>query len=183
MRILECPLYGIQEECTMPQMCTIRPLCSWMWWNPPGVEDQGHAASIVEAEDRTTEQCPPGRTRGWGSHQRQWRRTNAYFSSFLEDVEAEEQINVVLLEEEHINLCTEAPWFLDSGASSHVTGNRSLLTDITSARVSSIKIAAGQTLLVVGKGNVTAQKANGEIKQARDVLPYVRVWFSNFVSK
>ena len=62
----------------------------------------------------------------------------------------------------------EEPWFLDSGASSHVTGNPLLLTNTSHSSVSSICTATRQILLVQHKGNVTF--SNHEVKSVKDVL-------------
>jgi hypothetical protein len=49
----------------------------------------------------------------------------------------------------------EDDWFLDSGASSHVTGNARLVSNMTPSAVHSIRTANGQVLPVTAKGNVT----------------------------
>lgn len=62
----------------------------------------------------------------------------------------------------------EDPWFLDSGASSHVTGNSNLISDISDSSISSIRTAAGQVLPVSYKGNV--QFTDPEVKTINDIL-------------
>ena len=62
----------------------------------------------------------------------------------------------------------EEQWFLDSGASSHVTGNSSLLFDKSHSSTSTIRTAAGQILPVVHKGNVNF--SDKSVKTVRDVL-------------
>ena len=47
------------------------------------------------------------------------------------------------------------PWFLDSGASSHVTGNGNLLSNLIDSSISSIWTAAGQVHLLHNKGTVS----------------------------
>jgi hypothetical protein len=53
---------------------------------------------------------------------------------------------------ELVNICTnvEQAWFLDSGASSHVTGHKPLLTNIHTSSIPSIRTARGQIMLVEG---------------------------------
>jgi hypothetical protein len=43
-------------------------------------------------------------------------------------------------------------WFLNSGASAHVTGNRDLLTDVRTGPNSTITTAAEKSLPIVGQG-------------------------------
>lgn len=62
----------------------------------------------------------------------------------------------------------EEPWFLDSGASSHVTRNASLMTNPTESSVSSIRTAVGQVLPVKNKGTVSFPTS--KIKSVGDVL-------------
>jgi histone deacetylase 1/2 len=76
---------------------------------------------------------------------------------------------------EEINVClaafaAEEDWFLDSGATSHVTGNRSLLLNLDQSSVPSVRLAGNQVMPVEGKGNVRIEDTNGEIKIVSDVL-------------
>jgi hypothetical protein len=99
----------------------------------------------------------------------------------IED-ETEEDSN-----EATVNACLAAfapeedDWFLDSGASSHITGNERLVSNITTSAVPSIRTANGQVLPVTAKGNVTIQEVTGEIKSIRNVL-YVPGVRSNLLS-
>ena len=87
-----------------------------------------------------------------------------------------EEVDDVDVNQALINACMAAfstdedPWFLDSWASSHVTGNASSLTDLTESIVSSIRTASGQVLPVMNKGIVTF--SNPAINPISDV-PYV----------
>jgi hypothetical protein len=49
----------------------------------------------------------------------------------------------------------EDDWFIDSGASTHVTGNRNLLYEIRHAPHSTVSIATGKALPIVGEGVAT----------------------------
>ena len=75
---------------------------------------------------------------------------------------------------EVINACVvanvEEAWFLDSGASSHVTGNSHLLRDITDSRIPHIKTAGGQLMPVAGQGTVITSNSSREIKEIHRVL-------------
>jgi hypothetical protein len=75
----------------------------------------------------------------------------------------------------------EDDWFLNSGASSHVTGNARLVSNMTSSAVPSITTANGQVLPIIAKGNVTIQEVTREIKSIQNVL-YVLGVRSNLLS-
>lgn len=61
-------------------------------------------------------------------------------------------------------------YFLDSGASSHVTGNLSLLSNIAHSSISFIRSAGGQVMPVSSQGFVTHIDTSGEIKDIYNVL-------------
>ena len=62
-------------------------------------------------------------------------------------------------------------WYLDSGASNHVTGNRKLLVDVKPAEQHRVvHTAGGQSLPVKGVGSVVIQLPNGEIKTIGNIL-------------
>jgi hypothetical protein len=73
---------------------------------------------------------------------------------------------------ELINVCTdvEQAWFLDSGASSHVTGNKALLTNIHTSNVLSIRTAGGQIMKVEGQGTISTETQSGKIKIIHNIL-------------
>ena len=62
----------------------------------------------------------------------------------------------------------EEPWFLDSGASSHVIGKPNVLIDTSHSSISSIRTAGGQVLPVKYKGHVSF--SDHEVKTVQDVL-------------
>jgi hypothetical protein len=61
------------------------------------------------------------------------------------------------------------PWFLDSGTSQHVTGDKSALQSIKQDKSISIKTASGEIIPVTGKGNVLLTTREG-IKEIPRVL-------------
>lgn len=73
----------------------------------------------------------------------------------------------------------EEPWFLDSGASSHVTGNPNLLSETSTSHIASIRTAAGQVLPVKHKGHVNF--SDPKVKQVNNIL-YVPGVTTNLLS-
>ena len=73
-----------------------------------------------------------------------------------------------------VNACisggTEEEWFLDSRASSHVTGNPHLLSDISHSRIPSIRTAGGISMPVAHQGTVSTIDFSGKIKHIDQVL-------------
>ena len=73
-----------------------------------------------------------------------------------------------------VNACItggiEEEWFLDSGASSHVTGNPHLLSDISHSRIPSIRIVGGISMHVAHQGIVSTINSSGKIKHINQVL-------------
>ena len=90
-------------------------------------------------------------------------------------------------EEVTVNACMvafapeEDAWFLDSSASSHVTGDNQIVTDQSGSHVPSIRIANGQVLVVIAKGNVKIEELSKEIKTIHNVH-YVPGVKSNLLS-
>lgn len=61
-------------------------------------------------------------------------------------------------------------WFVDSGATKHVTGNKSVLTKVTpKLDTAKIKIAGGHEFSVERKGNVNLKQLDGEVKSLQNV--------------
>jgi hypothetical protein len=73
---------------------------------------------------------------------------------------------------ELVNVCTdvEHAWFLDSGASSHVIGHKSLLTNIRTSSILSIRIAGDQITPVEGQGIISTTTQFGKIKSIHNIL-------------
>ena len=55
-------------------------------------------------------------------------------------------------------------WFIDSGASAHVTGDRTLISDVRSAPQSNVTTAGGRVLPIMGQGSANLDK-NKEIQR------------------
>jgi hypothetical protein len=92
-------------------------------------------------------------------------------------------------EEVTVNSCMAAfapeedAWFLDSSASSHVTSNSQIVTNQSRSNVSSIRIANGQVLAVIAKGNVKIEESFGEMKTICNVLYVPRIKLNLLVGK
>ena len=79
---------------------------------------------------------------------------------------SQDQSNEVLAVENH-----SAAWYLNSGASNHVTGNRDLLVDVKPTEHNRVvHTAGGQSLPVKGVGSVVIKLPNGEIKTIGNIL-------------
>lgn len=80
-----------------------------------------------------------------------------------EFLESETDLAVNMLE---LNLAESSSneWFIDSGASKHVTGQKSLLSDLDSNCRSKISTAGGHTLNVAGKESVEVSTPSGGIQ-------------------
>ena len=72
-------------------------------------------------------------------------------------------------------------WILDSGATKHVSGNRSLFTNFNPGTSQSVQTASGQTLPIGGTGDVVISLSNQSILTLTDVL-YVPGLTVNLVS-
>lgn len=83
--------------------------------------------------------------------------------------------------DEHVNTCIHAitiekdDWFLDIGTTLHVIGNKNLLREIGSSKMSIIRTIDGQIMLIAGKGKVKDQNTTNAIKEIKDVLYITRV--------
>jgi hypothetical protein len=79
-------------------------------------------------------------------------------------------------DDEEINICMvvfgtdEEEWFLDSGATSHITVNQNLLSDFGPSHVPSIRTTGSQIMPVAGKGSVKISDTTEKIKVVTDVL-------------
>ncbi|KAG6486608.1 hypothetical protein ZIOFF_055186 [Zingiber officinale] len=61
-------------------------------------------------------------------------------------------------------------WFLDSGSSNHVTGNKEHFVEIDNSYNSLLELGDSKKLKIEGKGVVAIKAANGEEKQINDVF-------------
>ncbi|KAH7847714.1 hypothetical protein Vadar_029432 [Vaccinium darrowii] len=53
--------------------------------------------------------------------------------------------------------CRESMWYLDTGSSNHMCGNKSIFSELDESYRSSVKFGDGSTISVMGKGNVQIQ--------------------------
>jgi transposase InsO family protein len=72
------------------------------------------------------------------------------------------------------NICAleaDTPWILDSGATSHVTGQRSLLSGIQrTSHIGSVRTAGGQIHTVHGTGRTNLTLPSGNVTTIQDIL-------------
>jgi transposase InsO family protein len=85
--------------------------------------------------------------------------TGKHIGNNSQEVDLAESVEVCLTE---LGLREpKKPWFLDSSASQHVTGDKSALQSIEQDKSTSIKIASGEIIPVTGKGNVLLTTGEG----------------------
>jgi hypothetical protein len=77
--------------------------------------------------------------------------------------------------DEEINLClaafiAEDNWFLDFGVTSHVIGNKNLMSDLHSSSVPSNKLIGAQIMPIVANSTVKKSDVTNEIKSIYNVL-------------
>lgn len=98
--------------------------------------------------------------------------TDAVVDNFMssEDEEVSEGESGLAVSFTELNLASDHEdkrnhdWFIDSGASKHVTGLRNLLSELEEGSHSKINTAGGQSLNVEGKGTVEVPTSSGSIK-------------------
>ena len=56
----------------------------------------------------------------------------------------------------------DSAWFLDTGASNHMTGDRSLFAELDTGVHGTVKLGYGSTVHIEGKGTIVFQCRNGE---------------------
>ena len=93
------------------------------------------------------------------------------FDENLEDLSADQVVDACLVE---LNL-VETPqantaWYLDSGATHHVSGDQNALSSIRPTSGAQIRSAGGHNHCVNGVGNADIQLSSGEIKSIPHVL-------------
>ncbi|KAI5336607.1 hypothetical protein L3X38_015875 [Prunus dulcis] len=94
-------------------------------------------------------------------------------SSFVHEKASErENDNVVLLAyaaAREGNVCAEK-WYLDSGCSNHMTGNKSAFVNFKHTNNSEVRIGDGGKLVAKGSGDILFLSKSGEQKRISDVL-------------
>lgn len=99
-------------------------------------------------------------------------------ANYAEIYEEEEMLLMSLVEAD--NLQQEETWFLDSGCSNHMCGNREWFSTIDEAFRHSVKLGNDSKMEVLGKGNIRLQ-INGAIHVVTDVY-YVPDLKNNLLS-
>jgi hypothetical protein len=64
----------------------------------------------------------------------------------------------------------EEEWFLDSSASSHVTGNKLILNNLEHSNTSNIRTVGGHVMPVTVQGTIQLEGTSGEVKKVNNVL-------------
>lgn len=88
------------------------------------------------------------------------------FDSSSEDefVETQTNLAVILTELNLADSSQSSDWYLDSGASKHVTGRKDLLRDVEGGSRSRVSTAGGELLNVADKGTINFPTASGAIQ-------------------
>jgi transposase InsO family protein len=75
----------------------------------------------------------------------------------------------------------EQRWYLDSGASNHMTGSRAAFSDLDESKTGTVKFGDGSRVIIRGQGTVLFRCRNGEHRALQDVY-YIPQLRSNIVS-
>lgn len=90
-------------------------------------------------------------------------------ASHKEDVKTNTDISKALLIALSANI-NHGQWYVDSGATGHMCGNKSIMSDIVSEERSiEVNVANGDKLYTAGKGYVRVHMKNGTVKTISDV--------------
>jgi len=90
--------------------------------------------------------------------------------------EPRSRVNLGRAEEE-----AEEMWYLDTGASNHMTGNRAAFSELDTGVVGTVKFGDNSGVDIRGRGTVVLQCKAGEHKALTDVYYIPKLW-SNIVS-
>jgi len=77
--------------------------------------------------------------------------------------------------------CNSESWFLDTGCSNHMTGNKVWLRDVDLGKNTKVKLVDHRTLTAEGMGNITIEGNNGKMAIIEEVL-YVPGMHCNLLS-
>jgi hypothetical protein len=99
-----------------------------------------------------------------------WEEDNANYAEF-----AMEEETLLMAQTEHSNEAREEVWYLDSGCSNHMVGNKDWLFDFDESFKDSVKLGNDSKMMVMGKGNLKLF-INGKIHVISNVyyLPGLR---------
>ena len=92
-----------------------------------------------------------------------------FYESKPEKVEEKNHETLLMTHLNSVDCCDEEIWFLDSGCSNHMSGNKSLFLNLDESVKSEVKLGDDHLVKVDGKENVLV-KIKDEIKLLKDVL-------------
>lgn len=72
-------------------------------------------------------------------------------------------------------------WYLDNGASNHMTGTKSKFSNLNEDVTVQVKFGDGSTVKIKGKGNITFRCKNGEERMLKEVY-YIPDLCNNIIS-
>lgn len=72
-------------------------------------------------------------------------------------------------------------WYLDNGASNHMTGDKEKFKDLDEKIIGSVRFGDGSTVRIEGKGSIIFKCKNGEERMLREVF-YIPSLCSNIIS-
>jgi len=76
--------------------------------------------------------------------------------------------------------CNSESWFLDTGCSNHITGNKVWLREVDPGRNTKVNLVDHRTLIAEGMGKIAIEGKNGKITITEEVLlcPWNAVQFT-----
>ncbi|XP_042756658.2 retrovirus-related Pol polyprotein from transposon TNT 1-94 [Lactuca sativa] len=108
----------------------------------------------------------------------------------LSSLEAKEEAGEVFLNEENVNpklrsngdsASDSNMWYLDTGASNHMTGNRSKFQELDTTVQGTVRFGNNSKVRIEGKGRIAFQCKNGEQRKLEEVY-YIPDLCSNIIS-
>jgi len=120
-------------------------------------------------------QAPPDQNEHRGNH-----HDEAYIAKEDSEVISEEKPLLLMMITNHDSNCDDK-WYIDSGCSNHMTGNRNWLVNFDETKKSNIRFADDRVIQAEGTGDVFISGRNGKKAILSDVL-YVPTMNSNLIS-
>lgn len=85
-------------------------------------------------------------------------------------VEEESQESKLFMAHLYTNKVSHDAWFVDSGCSNHMTGNRLLFKELDESQKLQVRLGDNKQMQVEGRGIVTVETSNGKVKLLSDVF-------------